>query len=622
MGISITTVPLDVDLDSDEIGMAFANLHVPVTRAAPFTIMPSARDRVASTFHGSLRASLLSTQGMPNPQLIVFPELTLPFEAINGVRETLEAAACPPNTVVIAGSEWLTADQYIELLESSVVPERLKSKHPDSHLFVNCAIIWAMCKDGKIVQYVQPKLRPSPQEAASQLMYCGRDVLMFISNEPEVVAFAVLICFDCIAVQGEKAMFDQLRDAAPKTTPNSSFNWHLLVVPQYNDDPEHLEFRSFADAFLNRGGSIYNTADSAVAFVNAADEKHGRSSRGFGRSSIFYRAGRWQQITAQGPLDRIPGTYAVEVIGPGLMRARFREDGPSVHRFSFVKPWVITKQSGASRVPLLNARSAKIDSVGTMGEWEIVPVLSKVFTDWVPDDLAVTDPAFSGRVDIRDEFAAIRQALIGLANEHADRLVSVVDLLILGHQDPCQSPKFNPDTWQLPTNDWRNDDHGKAIVQLAMVSSLLQLVSAVHFNDSSLLCTGICGRVYFAVVDGCNRCKHEELVSKYVELVSTHPMGDIVGKAVILILTRTSTVYLGTTDNTAEEITSLVDVLSAEDQTALRDISPDLVTSPEDITADRTRFFKQFSAVLGEALAQDSKAAATQFLRDRLGEAI
>jgi predicted amidohydrolase len=622
MGISITTIPLNVDLASDEIGMAFVNMHVPATKTAPFTIIPSARDRAATTFRTCLLASLTAIEGIPNPQVVVFPELSLPFEAISAVRDALESAACPPNTIIIAGIEWLTAGQYIELLESSNVPEKVKSKHPDAHLYVNCATIWAKCKDGRLLRYVQPKLRPSPPEEASQLMYRGQDVLIFTSNQPEAIALGVLICFDCIAEKGQTAMFDQLRAAAPRPAPNSSFNWRLLLVPQHNNDPEHDEFHDFAEAFLWNGSPNYNTADSAVAFINSAYESHGRSTRGFGRSSIYYRANRWQESTPDGPLNRIPGTYAVETLRPGLMRARFREDGPSVHRFSFVKPWITTKHSGASRVPLLNAMSAKIDSAGNLGEWQSVPVLSKVFTDWLTDDLAATDPAFFARVDILDEFSRIRQALLDLATERVDRLVADVELLMLAHKNPCAGGKFNPDTWQQPTEDWRDDDHGKAIVQLAMVSTLLELAATVQFDHSSPVSTGTLGETHFAVVDGCGVYNDEMLISKYAAFLSDHPWGDIAGKTVIVILTRSTTTYLKTGSSTAEEITSLTELASSEDQDTLRRINPDLATSPDDITADRTRFFKHFAALLGRALLEDSKIAATQFLRSRLGEAI
>ena len=333
-------------------------------------------------------------------------------------------------------------------------------------------------------------------------MYRGDDVLMFVSNKPDVVSFAVLICFDCIAMQGEKQMFEQLRVAAPETADNSSINWNLLFVPQYNEGPEHVEFLGFAESFLNRGGSIYNTADSAVAFVNAPAAKHGRTVSGFGRSSIFYRAGRWQSIGAKGPLDRVPGTYAIESLNPSLMRARFREDGPSVHRFSFLKPWETVKNSGSSRLPLINARSKKVSQIGDLAEWKNVPALTKVFGDWLREDLASGDAAFIGKTSIEDEYSHIRKQLFWSDARTDERLGRIVDLLLLGFLAPCRRPEINPDHWQQLAEKWYDDDHGQAIVHFAVVSSLLQLLDSVSFSDSSPLCSGSCGTMYFVVIDG------------------------------------------------------------------------------------------------------------------------
>ena len=68
---------------------------------------------------------------MPRVHFVIFPEFALPFESFSVAEEMLASTACPSNTVVIAGLEWLTAAQYIDLLASSANPAAIKAKHPD-----------------------------------------------------------------------------------------------------------------------------------------------------------------------------------------------------------------------------------------------------------------------------------------------------------------------------------------------------------------------------------------------------------------------------------------------------------------------------------------------------------
>jgi hypothetical protein len=59
-----------------------------------------------------------------------------PIESFAAAEALVASEACAPNTVVIAGFEWLTAAEYIELLTSSDNPEVMKQEHPDPNLFV------------------------------------------------------------------------------------------------------------------------------------------------------------------------------------------------------------------------------------------------------------------------------------------------------------------------------------------------------------------------------------------------------------------------------------------------------------------------------------------------------
>jgi len=304
------------------------------------------------------------------------------------------------------------------------------------------------------------------------------------------------------------------------------------------------------------------------------------------------------------------------------MRARFREDGPSLHRFGFVLPWRVTREAGASRIPLTEAIVAKFNDEGDLGVPRNTAPISKVFTDWWTDDLAETDPRFASTVDLIPEYAAVRDHVSAVADSDPERVGQALDLLLLGFDAPCSRPKLNPDAWQLPIPLWRSDGHGQAIVELAAACSLLALIGEIGMGQDSQVRTGTCAELQFVVLDGNAQRSHVYLIQKYFEWLDTHPWGEIVGKRVLIILSRSSVVYLNTTNNVAEEIQPHVGALSAEDETALAAVSPDLSTQPGAITEDGTRFFKHFRSILAESLNQPIKPDAVDFLKERLGQAI
>jgi hypothetical protein len=621
MPLSLTPVPIPIDLDADSVGCLFAHPEVTATQERPFKLTDSTRGRMATIFMNSLHAAFEQVQGLQRIGFVVAPEFALPFESLNSAESILKSPECAPNTVVIAGLEWITAEQYIALLDGSDNPKALKEKRPDANLFVNCCIVWVKAFDGRLLRYIQPKLHPSPPEAATQVMYRGEDVLVFITRRPNVLSFSLLICFDCIDRQGELGTFDQLLAAVPETDLNTSFNLHILFVPQHNNAPEEPSFFAFVEKFLNSGGTVLNTADSAVAFVNSASGLHGRAENGYGRSSIFYRRGRWQTFGSDGPLLQIPATYAVEDLGRGLMRARFREDGSCLHRFQLIFPWRVSRDVGSSRQPLTQARVRKIGTDGSLGQWESVPALTKVFTDWLADAPDAKDFRFRGKIDSAVEYGSVANNLREVANIEADRIGEIVDLLLLGFDGPNTRPKLNPDTWQRPFSPWRNEEHGQAIVELTAVSSLLSLLDTVDFRGPSQVRTGTLGSTSFVVLDGFNHRAHSYLFQRYCEWLDEHSWQSIIGKRVLIILTRASSIY-PTTNNVAEEMRPHIGALSTRDDSVLEAISPDLASSDQEITADRTRLFRHYFSVLLESLQQVSKQDASTFLRERLGEAV
>ena len=128
MAISLVPIPVALDFaNADVLGMVFAQPHLTITSAHPFKIVEARREAAATIFRNSLQYAFETPEGMPRVHFVIFPEFTLPFESFSVAEDMLASTACPPNTVVIAGLEWLTAAQYIDLLASSSNPAAIKA---------------------------------------------------------------------------------------------------------------------------------------------------------------------------------------------------------------------------------------------------------------------------------------------------------------------------------------------------------------------------------------------------------------------------------------------------------------------------------------------------------------
>jgi hypothetical protein len=206
------------------------------------------------------------------------------------------------------------------------------------------------------------------------------------------------------------------------------------------------------------------------------------------------------------------------------------------------------------------------------------------------------------------------------ADAGAERIGQILDLLLLGFGGYCCRPDVNPDSWQRPVANWRDDTHGQAITELAAVCSLLQLVGVVDARGDSDVATANLGRLLLVVLDGDNRRTHNYLLAKYLEWLKTHSWRHSVGKSTLIIMTRVSSQLLRST--IAEEVEVDIADLSANDEQILSGISGELSNPTEAITNDQTKVFKHFASILRDALDRETKAEAGQFVKECLGKAI
>jgi predicted amidohydrolase len=311
-------------------------------------------------------------------RFVVMPEYSLPLSSFAQLDAEIRRVEWPVNSVVIAGLEPISFATFSELLVQSSNPEASKNAVAGDSSFVNICSVWIRNSEGEVRNYLQPKQKEARAEQATQGMYEGNFILLFRSD---MISFAILVCFDCIGIE-----FADLIAAMTAGVPDgSSKDLNMLFVIQHNDHPEHSSFTSFAQELLSVRPKLRTDLSAAVAFVNSASEHHGRAHQeSYGRSAIYYaRRGNWTGCHDQGPLTVVPNTFAIENCETTLVRVRFREDGPSVHEFSFYIPSLVGPSAGEPKYPLANAVSSKMDTHGTLGPSVSVPSLKKVFFDWI-----------------------------------------------------------------------------------------------------------------------------------------------------------------------------------------------------------------------------------------------
>ena len=592
------------------------------TDNATFSIEESSKNKLRQTIRDcvSLVANGADGKGC-EAQVIVFPEFAVPYDSFHEIEGLLNGESWPRNTVVVAGVEPASPKDFAELLSGSSNPAGGNALQYGAATFVNFCVIWTKSDDGTVHRYLQPKLKPSALEQARQGMYQGEFVLLFQSD---LISFAALICFDCIGeTRHMMAAESFLESVGGLASHGSSINLGLVLVPQYNEYAEHPDFIRFAQRVL-LGNPKVRVSDGAVLFANAATEHHGRSRKTFGRSALYYSGGRWEARGEGGPLATIPFTFALEQPSKAhygnLVRARLREDGPSVHCLEFLIPSLMGSGAGAPVYPVelavchrISSADGRVDGVG-----KPIHPLQKVFFDWFSSNLPSADTRFAcassalaGRV--AESFRDVHRELEGDSPESLGR---IVDVLFVGLDERMnRHPNLNPDAWQKDAVNWYGESHGKAILQLAVVMTVLGLLGRPETRNVKGPYTAYTSNFAVSIVDGDDRKSCVQLLQDYSEYAKKSSITTIGGKPNLIILTRTSRCAMS--DDRPQTISDSIQKVSANDTDALpEELRPkqgDILTLPENL------WYWHMGQSIASVLDADGIENAGVALRGKLG---
>lgn len=515
--IEIIPINLNLDLPNDHLCMVMAQPFLKLQQTesgfkVDNCLLGAHKKIIQSTLKlaGDLKFGK-STYNTNNTNFILFPELSLPYDMISTIRDSMSQNSWPNNSILIGGLEGIGVNEYQKILEKSDNPAESVYELLGTATYVNCAAIFTKGKQHNDIRlYLQPKLRPSRWEQALGMRE-GKHLFIFVSPE---LNFFCLICFDAISSDLEfKSLTSSIMQELKKMAKNNDIPsvLDMTFILMHNNKPHYSGFQECANRILNAGGRELRCDHGSVVFINTANSVHGSSNK-FGKSAFYFRRGAWFIP----PIGEIPPeTYCMEkTIEDKCQRARFREDGPSLHSFFYIPYTSELHTQEGQWYPFKNVAWYRVDSAGEISSSQSVPANRKIVSDnllpnlpdndnrWhVPNDSPLKD-------EIKKKYYIIRTNFIKLRKE---RISEITDLLLL-----CHYPK---DKHIINSDHWKMDCEGEAIKELVSTFSILALMGETDFDLADSTLTGFLkDKFYVAVIDGKNTVEQRDLLKEYDEV--------------------------------------------------------------------------------------------------------
>ena len=348
-----------VRLPADKVTMAIAQPFLGedmLTSQEPYRVATEAIERQLDIVNTTIDISC-----QRQADFTIIPEYSVPgLEGVALIEKRLGSDAWHPGAILIGGIDGLNKEEYVSLVEAdhTFLDAANEKESVDNDEWVNCCITWVKSSDGKLLRWVQPKLRPSGPEQGTQhqWMFEGKSMFLFRgrrANE-EVFTFATMICFDWIAptnpTPGLRLLAEAHRSAGESQIPIS---WVFVI--QHNEKPSHFEFlNGIVDFFRDRLHPNATRNDTCLVFANTAGRGDPGSCGTHGTSGLVLSPRA--PITTKGGLPTFAhdGRRYRRENGSILFGVRckdvvLRESGECIHSFDQINPsWVQPGAAGRS----------------------------------------------------------------------------------------------------------------------------------------------------------------------------------------------------------------------------------------------------------------------------------
>jgi hypothetical protein len=370
--LHVETVDLSqcrVTLPSDRVGLVIAQPYMPdasLTSEEPYKCTELAKPEQLAMLTETLNVARAAQHGASKTHFTIIPEYSIPGpDGIARVQNILSASNWPNGTVVIGGTDALTQEQYVKLLQceaTHVDAAQNGAGRVRADQWVNCAITWVKDADGKLERWIQPKLQPAWEEVnvPYQHMFRGSSVYLFkgLLENGAPYRFGTLVCFDWIATVGAlKPCQWILSDLQQQATGNQlPISW--LFIIQRNPKPSHQHFLTEVVPFFDQTeypNALRNNA--CLVFANTAGKATPGRTNEYGGTSLVlsYLSGFTKPscpltFSLGGPRFRD---------GSKLLAAYrdlvFRERGACIHSFIQINPASLTAPPAGRTIAVENA---------------------------------------------------------------------------------------------------------------------------------------------------------------------------------------------------------------------------------------------------------------------------
>lgn len=289
---------LGVELPRAHTGLVLAQPHLELTRQEPYRCPARSRQRQLQSIEASLEVARTGFHGAGKTHFTILPEYSVPApEGIALVEDSIRDDGWPLQTIVIGGTDALSARQYTDLVNAPGTHIDMIHSNPaniPADQWINCAIIWAKGANGTVERWLQPKLCPSwsEEDVADSTMFRGNSIFTFRGrfDDRTQYRFSVFVCFDWIAtVEGERpwrAIVDELSRQATEREAEFSISW--LFVIQHNRSPSHESFMTEVNGFFDHTTTANVRRDRAcLVFANSAGRAEPGRIQHYGSTSLI-----------------------------------------------------------------------------------------------------------------------------------------------------------------------------------------------------------------------------------------------------------------------------------------------------------------------------------------------
>ena len=380
--VHVETVDLEprgVRLPSERVGMVIAQPHLPIdslTAAEPYHCTDEAKPQQLAVLTETLRVSRDLCHCVLKTHFTVFPEYSIPgLDGVALIDTTLQANDWPIGTIVIGGTDALTATQYVQLLQghgTHVDTMRNGGCRVPRDRWVNCAITWVKAADGKLERWIQPKLHPAWEEmdVLHEHMFRGSSVYVFkgLLDNGVSFRFGTLVCFDWIATVDKRTPCQWILADLQKRANGDLLPLSWLFIIQRNKKPSHNTFLKEICSFFNQTEFPCAMRERAcLVFANTAGKAVPGRIGEFGGCSVVLSPQSLFTQPSCAPTFSNGGEQFRD--GSNLLSdykdVYFRERGACIHSFMQVNPGSLSTGPASRTIAVEEARVYPISGAQT-----------------------------------------------------------------------------------------------------------------------------------------------------------------------------------------------------------------------------------------------------------------